>query len=447
MKVKGWYLCLVLGSLLLPALAEAQTVPVDRVRYCRAPNWLPNCNGKTQDDYHWWNRYNVAEEKQKRTYIARYSTPTATNVQHLVFISAGQRDPYGAGTLGAEGGNPASFLTGAPADFVNAFSKGDATRNITPIANNLPRRLLASGQLPANVTYMAAAWDARFNWGFTPENKRDIVNAYYSWLKSKFFSQRLRTVYLIGHSRGGALVVELAKRFRQEFPQIPVILHILDGVANEGQSELGVTGPAALDNPVSANPLFFTDRIDFASHFASLDNLRIYNQVSGDPVLPVIVDALEVTRAFAQDGGNINAGWLRQDWSTLLHNQFITAIGATNNAFNDFMNVHPGMVAARIRTLPPSPSCQASLIFSGGGYYNQVQFTGSAVSNSGAAISAWSWQIYNGNTSQLLGNASGQSTNWTFYKNDPAQSAYFYGVLTVTDGFGNSASTSCGITI
>jgi pimeloyl-ACP methyl ester carboxylesterase len=443
MQKKGWFMCLVFGLTFLSAAAEAQIVPVDRVRYCRAPSWLPNCNGKTQDDYHWWERYNVAEEKQKRTYIARFSTPAAANVQHLVFIASGQRDPFGAGTLGLEGGNPASFLTGATANFVNNFSKGDATRNIQATANNLPARLLASGQLPPNVTYMAAAWDARYNWGFTPENKRDIVNAYYNWLKSKFSSQRLRTIYLVGHSRGGALVVELGKRFHQEFPQIPVIVHVLDGVANFGQAELGVNG--RIDNPVTNDAAFFAERIDFTTHFPNLDNLRIYNQVSGARVLVEIVDAIETTRAFAQEGGNINAGWLRQDWSTLGHNQFITAIGATTNALNDFLNVHPGMVAARIRTLPPSPTCQATLVFSGGGYYNQVQFTGNAVSNSGALIGTWSWQMYNGNTGQLLGTASGQSTNWTFYKNDPTQSAYFYGRLTVTDGFGNSASTSCGI--
>lgn len=453
MKVKGWYLCLALCSLAFSMAAEAQTVPVDRVRYCRAPNWLPNCNGKTQDDYHWWNRYNVAEEKQKRTYIARYSTPAAANVQHLVFISAGQRNPTGAspiptplGDIELDGGNPLSFLTGAPVDFVNNFNKGDATRNINPIAGNLPRRLLASGQLPPNVTYMAAAWDARYNWGFTPENKRDIANAYYSWLKSKFLSSRLRSIYLIGHSRGGALVVELGRRFHQEFPQIPVIVHILDGVANEGQDELGVAG--TLDNPLTANATFFADRIDFTAHFPNTNNLRIFNQVSGARFLDVLVDGIETTRAFAQDGGTFDAGWLRQGWSTLGHNQFITDQGATTNALNDFLNVHPGMVAARIAAMPPTVRCFASVDYmEPGDYYVQATFDSTGtVSNSGAPLVSWNWEFSSAYNGYSYGSVTGQGpVTWVFYVYDVTQPDYFQARLTVTDALGNTASTFCGL--
>lgn len=451
MKVKGWYLYLVLSSLLFPILAEAQVVPVDRVRYCRAPSWLPTCNGKTHDDYHWWNDYSVADEKQKRTYIARYSTPARSVVEHLVFISAGQRNPTGAnpiptplGDIELDGGNPLSFLTGAPVDFVNFFNKGDATRNINPIAGNLPRRLLASGELPANVTYMAAAWDARYNWGFTPENKRDIVSAYYNWLKSKFTSSRLKSIYLIGHSRGGALVVELGRRFHQEFPQIPVIVHILDGVVNEGQDELGVAG--TVDNPWTANTTFFADRIDFTAHFPNVNNLRIFNQVSGARFLDVLVDGIETTRAFAQVGGTFDAGWLRQAWSTLGHNEFITAQGSTTIALEDFRDVHPGMVAAREATQPPTARCSVSIDYMvPGDYYVQATFNSAGTaSNSGTALT-YNWQFSSAYTGQTYGTATGPGpVTSVFYVNDVTQPDYFQARLTVTDGFGNQAVTQCG---
>lgn len=445
MKVKGWYLCLALCSLAFSMAAEAQTVPVDRVRYCRAPNWLPNCNGKTQDDYHWWNRYNVADEKQKRTFIARYSTPPRDNVQHLVFISDGQRS----------GGNGESFLTGAPEDFADNFDKGEATLNFTPIANNLPWRLL--GELPPNATYMAAAWDARFNWGFTPENKRDIIRAYYDWLKSKFNPARLRSIYLAGHSRGGTLVVELGRRFHQEFPQIPVIVHILDGVANSGQDELGVLGlwdGAAIDNSLTNNGNFFAERIDFAALFPNTNNLRIYNQVSGDQVINEIwdgtidPDVIEQIRAFAQVGGNpLEVGWLGQEWSTLLHGDFVTELGATDNALADFRNVHPGMVAARTATMPPTARCSATVDYmEPGDYYVQATFSSAgSASNSGAPLS-FNWEFSSAYNGYSYGSATGQGpVTWVFYVYDVTQPDYFQARLTVTDALGNTASTFCGL--
>lgn len=432
--------------------AEAQTVPVDRVRYCRAPRLLPTCNGLTQADYQWWNVYNVAEEKQKRTYIARYSTPAVSNVRHLVFISAGQREVNGTGTLDLEGGNPASFLTGAPVNFVNNFSKGDARRNITPVADSLPLRLLTE-KLPPASTFMAAAWDARYNWGFTPENKRDIANAYYSWLKSKFLSSRLRSIYLIGHSRGGALVVELGRRFHQEFPQIPLIVHILDGVPNEGQDELGVAG--TVDNPDTNDRNFFAERIDFAALFPNSNNLRIYNQVSGAQVLSNILldteietdpDNIEAVRAFAQAGGEFDAIWLRQEWSDRAHMNFVTGNVPIINALGDFEHWHTVMLDASSTTLPPTAACQVTLVFSGGGVYNQLSITSNgSASNSGHPLKTWNWRFYNGMTNQLLGTASGQTASWTFYKSDPNQTAQFRAELSLTDNFGNIGTTTCSI--
>ena len=442
MHRKAWCLSFIVILSLISTVASA--IPVDRVRYCRAPSWLPNCNGKTQDDYHWWNDYNVALEKQKRTYIARYSTPARGNVDHLVFISAGQRDLTGAGTLGLEGGNPPSFLTGAPTDFVTIFKKGDAWRDIGPIAGNLPQRMLNSGQLPANVTFMAAAWDARFNWGFSPSNKREIVDAYYAWLKSKFIRERLKSIYLAGHSRGGALVVELGRRFNRDFPEIPLIVHLLDGVPNANQDELGVSGTE--DNPLTADSSFYAERIVFANHFPNINNLRVFNMVSGAQVLIDEADFFEQVRAFAQTGGSFDAGWLRQQWFTNTHNQFITGNARTNDAFNDFIAVHPGMVAARERNQPPSARCNGRL-----DYYipssSMVQGTFDSfgtVSNSGAPIVTWNWNFYHGYTGQGFGSATGpgpHTRSMTVYYQVPIN--IISASMQITDALGNSASTTC----
>ncbi|HTV22106.1 MAG TPA: hypothetical protein VMG12_25625 [Polyangiaceae bacterium] len=413
--------------------AAAQDVRVDRVAYCRTI-W-PICNDRTAPDYHWWPDYGVADGKQKETFIARYSDPSRANVQHLAFISAGQRPPF-------NNGDP-SMLTGAVSGYVFDGQTDSAT--FSPAPDNFPQRLLNSGEFPPDATFMAAAWDARFNWGFTPDNKRELVDAYYAWLKSKFYRASLRSIYLAGHSRGGALVFALASRFNQDFPEIPLIVHIFDGVANASQQELG-TGNGLVSNPISSDPFFFSDIVDFGSSFPN-GNVRILNQVAGSPVLDFEVSPALV-RSFAANAGSFDAGWMRQVWRTTAHGAFANSSNALDVAFADLMSYHPSMVAARAAALPPTARCAAHVDYmEPGDSYVSATFDGSgSTSNSQAPLTSWDWEFTSDTTGDSLGTASGSEPQQiALHASNICWFEGFAGRLTVTDANGNSAQTVCTV--
>jgi len=140
-------------------------VYIDRVRYCTAGPII--CGGRTQSDYHWWERHDVPPRMQKNTYIGKYNVPAPEFVKNIVFLTAGQR--FGDNFLH-------ELLTGQFGfDEVGRRDQGawgKITRN--SIAYQMFRRNIYS----LDDTFAALAFDARFNNNFSTSNKRDIVDAY-----------------------------------------------------------------------------------------------------------------------------------------------------------------------------------------------------------------------------------------------------------------------------
>ncbi|NES84822.1 MAG: alpha/beta hydrolase, partial [Moorea sp. SIO2B7] len=216
-----------------------------------------------QSDYHWWEDYGVPDQIQKNTYLSRYVEPPRASVKHVVFLASGQR-------LGKIKDN---LITGQRDE--DKFKKRESSRNLEISTESLAFRLFDEGIYSTDDTFAALAFDARFNWGFSKRNKSDIVNAYFAWLKSKFESNNLQSVYLAGHSRGGALVLRLAKKFQEEFPNVAVIVDAFDPVPNKTiRGELGAFN-SSIDNPVANFPRD-TALSENKGNWAWKSNLRTY---------------------------------------------------------------------------------------------------------------------------------------------------------------------------
>ena len=191
----------------------------------------------------------MAREKQKRTFISRAFNPPRANVRHLVFIAAGQQN-------GITDDQP-SRLTGQPDNWKDRFDRNEMDDFVPLAATSLPRRLVENtnpnhpNRRPED-TFLGIALDARFSYGFTPNNKQEIENAYFDWLTSKFDPNRIRSIYLAGHSRGGCLVYRLAARMNAAFPTVPIIVHGFDPVCDHLDQEFGVIG-FGRGNPLAVN--------------------------------------------------------------------------------------------------------------------------------------------------------------------------------------------------
>lgn len=293
------------------------TVLLDRVRRCRNNAPWP-CNSKlNKAEFHWWEDFGVSNDKQKRTYIARAWDPGYANVRHLVFLAAGQQNDV------FDDDSP-SLITGQLNGYKNGFGRTTGTKEVALHQSSLARRLAEELHVELDETYIGLAFDARFNYDFTSANKAEIENAYYSWLSDRFQAAQLESVYLAGHSRGGCLVMRLAQRFNYEYPDVPLIVHVFDGVCKYSNGELGL-GSATISNPIATGD-FYARAVDMRHLFYDTSKLRVLNFVSGASViadLPLGVG--DGIRAFAHiqqgSGGTVTIGdWYEQRWNKMGHN-------------------------------------------------------------------------------------------------------------------------------
>lgn len=286
-----------------------QTVRVDKIRYCRTI-W-PVCNDKLQDEYRAWEDNGVPDQAQKNTYIAQFSAPRRENVENVVLIAAGQRF----------GDIDHNMLTGQCDE--DAFRKQDAHRFLRVARGSLARRLFEEGVFEEQNTFAALAFDARFNWGFSEDNKRRIVNAYSEWLSGKFEQKNLRSIYLVGHSRGGALVMRLAKKLQAAYPNAALILHPVDAVPRRTENELG-SFASSTNNPVAGFPRDsgglnnlgnWAWQSDLGNYFDRKEHLSVFNMVVGGKIFGLAQETRAVTDRNASSALYDN-GWYRQQWYT-----------------------------------------------------------------------------------------------------------------------------------
>jgi hypothetical protein len=311
------------------------TLTVEKVRYCK---WsFPVCNSAiTRPEYGVWESNGVDNEKQKRTFLSRASDPLKSKVRHLMFIAAGQQ----TGDFPSD--DVSTLLTGQSMNW-NQFSSTQSTRQVTTDPDSLARRVVATGRWPISNTFIGLAFDARFNFDFGAAEKNDIEDAYFAWLTGKFFAGNLEGIYLAGYSRGGCLVARLARRFKQSFPSVPLVLHIFDGVCAEHSVTHPWDGPEfGLLNRKEDNPENSSDysawKVDMNERFPDRTNLSVLNMVGGEKVL------LDAARAFSHVDASANPtelflgprAWYRQTWHDASHGAMDNASRVTD-AVNHFV--------------------------------------------------------------------------------------------------------------
>ncbi|VUD67408.1 hypothetical protein TDB9533_03778 [Thalassocella blandensis] len=326
-KFNSFILAIIVTLTSVTTMAQTTDVLVEKIAYCRTA-W-PICNDKLMEEYHWWEDNGVPDQAQKRTYIGRYNEPAKADTRNLVLIASGQRWDTGNDNL----------LTGQP-DW-SPYSDDEATEWFSIDPNSIAYRLLSEDVYDESDTFIALAFDARFNWGFSQDNKRDIVNAYFDWLKSKVQLNTLESVYLAGHSRGGALVLRLAQKFQQEMPNVPVIVHTFDPVARSTEGELGtyndyINNPT-VDYPRDSNLVEdkgnWSWKTNIINQYPNKVNLSIYNLVNGGNIgFPA-----RFTRSLTHESAteeNTDLGWYRQQWFPVSSNA-----GGHNGIARSYTNV------------------------------------------------------------------------------------------------------------
>ncbi|GAA5445445.1 hypothetical protein Misp06_03648 [Microbulbifer sp. NBRC 101763] len=277
------------------------SVNLERVRYCQE-FWC--LNQDTLSEYRAWEVEGVSNSRQLHTQIARVQDPVRDNVKNLVFIAAGQQPP---------GNGAESSVTGQKASYKKdcGVLKQSCSRSID--GRSLARQLLDSEHFPTDETFLAIAFDTQFNQMISSNEKSRIERAYLSWLKSKAYASNLETIYLAGSSRGGCLVMRLAKAMRADpdFRNIRTVVHSFDGVCKWTQNELGLTS-SFYRNPMNSSYLsYYTD---LHTQFPYKDNLYLRQLTGGAEVIE-----LSGVHSFAYTAQDTDLGWYSQRWVNLDH--------------------------------------------------------------------------------------------------------------------------------
>lgn len=312
-------------------------VNLDRVHYCR--NTIPCNSSLSYPEYAAWDAAGVANDDKRKTTIGRVSEPAVADTKNLVFITAGQQFEFGL--FGEKG--TSSSLTGQPTDWMKDWSNKTKSKAFALNSNSLVARMLDEGYVDPADTYIGIAFDARFNHLFSSAKKQEIEDAYYNWLKSRFTRGNIETIYLAGHSRGGCLVMRLGKRFNAEFPEVPVIVHSMDGVCKKTQGELGIAGED-VDNPMSTDSDVWGWATNLENQFAREDGqLSVQAYVGGREFL--IGPDVNV-RAFSHEAATsqyTDRCWYRQEWRNWGHMSLGTSstvvdwmLGGFEDARDDF---------------------------------------------------------------------------------------------------------------
>lgn len=244
--------------------------------------------GLTRSDFQPWATHGVPHDIQLRTMLAVHSEPAKNRTKNLVFFAAGQQG------LSIFVDQRPCTLSGQSGDYrvwPDGTMRFHATQASIPysISNgSLMGRVVRDDTLEEADSFMAVAFDAQFEFSYLLGDKQNIVNAYYDWLKSKVLSSNLETVFLAGHSRGGCLVAQLAKKFQAEFPNVRLIVQLYDPVCADG--EMGINVHDWKHNPLVSNNAWHAFTTDITAQFAPPANadrsrLRVLNILSGDPVV------------------------------------------------------------------------------------------------------------------------------------------------------------------
>ncbi|GEM_PF-4513850 len=363
-----WVILVSLSSLSVHILANAETLTVERVRYCTGGKLFDNkcIKGETSDKFTEWADHSVDKARQKNTYIAFVSKPDIANVKHVVFISAGQQTAVKVNPDGYQ-----NVLTGQPANYKRDCNGKTKSCDREFNSNSLAMRLKNSGMYNMDETLFVIVLDSQYN--YYEEDKQRLVDTYWDFLAGKFYPTSVQDIVLAGQSRGGCLSLRLAQKFRSnpQYKNIPLILQLNDAVCRNNGKEVPhiESSKSFAINPLDNKKKKKSILVDMAAVFpnSTRTNLYIHNIHAGGKVgnLPI--------RALTYKKGNTDIGWWRQTWVNFEHTtmggdfglSFYTVEPAYLHIINSLKEIRYGMF---------KPTTQAPVDINGDGLSDIVTF-------------------------------------------------------------------------
>jgi hypothetical protein len=245
--------------------------------------------------------------------IAEVDAPATREA--IVVISAGQK---------ASSSGHANGLTGQSSDWDSTCNDSGCS-SVVLDGRSLAMKLRGLGWFPAASTYLAVVNDNNFDHLFGSDTKQQMLDGFVRWLEDQIRPET-RSIYLAGSSRGGCLVMRMARALRQNpaYDHIDVFVSSLDGVCKKSQNELG-TYDHKIKNPVRPWGTSYGGwATDMYAQFPRRDRLSIYHIAGGEEVVPL--SAIRTFSAYSgssppSTGSNLDWGWYRQTWVEWQHKE------------------------------------------------------------------------------------------------------------------------------
>ena len=179
-------------------------------------------------------------------------------------------------------------------------------------------KLINLDWFPLEKTFFALVFDAAFYYDVATNEKDDIENAYTDWLLSKAYAANVQNIYMAGASRGGCLMVRIAKNIRDQYSWdgADIFVSGFDAVANAGRGELNGE-KVKLYNPLNAS--YYAWTVHLADYFNHTDGLSIF-QLAGGSNVSWGDNLVGNPHGFAMtDSEDSSASWYEQTWINHSH--------------------------------------------------------------------------------------------------------------------------------
>ncbi len=180
------------------------------------------------------------------------------------------------------------------------------------------------------------------------------------------------------------MVLRLAKKFQQEFPDVVVIVHAFDAVPNRTHGELGAYN-SSINNPIAGFPRNtgglnnrgnWAWKTDMRSFYGHKKNLAVYNLAIGGKIFGLAQEVRAVTHESADQEFN-DLGWYFQRWYDMPGLGFIAedagghnAVARSNDAIDDALNIAEDRLDVLLNNIAPEATASASSTFCNGSGIN-----------------------------------------------------------------------------
>lgn len=267
-----------------------------------------------------WPNSKVPQGKTDKTFLSILNEPPKNKVSDIVFIAAGQQAPDPRNLQDTINGYP-NVLTGQYRHYKAACANKLQCAAKIKYASLASRVFRNVQRFPHDSTLIVLVFDSQFNHMVSENNKRKMENAYWSLLTNRANAGNLKSISLIGQSKGGCLSFSLAKRLRNHssYQHIPTIVQGYDPVCTKDRL-LASGAKQYLDNPLKSHPRYKSLKIDMDRVFPSngRDNLAILNIHSGAPVIS-LGQNIGFVHSFTFKPNDVDLGWWKQTWVGFEH--------------------------------------------------------------------------------------------------------------------------------